>query len=277
MNIRICFSLTKEPHFFSDDFPFQKLDTSFSQYWRRNFSQFDQRKHLRLGDGSGTYYISDVAVPSILRQNPAAKFIYMVRNPVDMAHSWYHHIRFGGGEDVSFEEAWDLQALRLRGERVPKSFKGEPRFLQYRAMAGLGSRLKILAEWIPADQLMVVVFDDFVSDTRRIYESVLAFIDVPSDNRSQFPRYNQNKVQRSETLGRINASIPRSVSVAAHEVRSRLGLKHVALNFIASLNARQSELPPLPPCLRQRLTRELASEVDLIERYLGRDLSGWRV
>jgi hypothetical protein len=272
----VCFSLTKEPHFFSDDFPFQKLDADFGQYWRRNFSQFDERKHLRIGDGSGTYYISDVAIPNILRENPAAKFIYMVRSPVDMAHSWYYHIRFGGGEDVSFKEAWELQALRRCGERVPKSFKGEPRFLQYRAMASLGSRLKVITERVPAGQLMVVVFDDFVRNTKATYERVLAFLEIPTDNRTDFPRYNQNKVQRSKVLGRINASIPRGVSIAAHEVRSRIGLKHVPLNFVASLNAKNSELPQLTPCLRARLARELAPEVDLLERHLNRDLSAWR-
>lgn len=93
----ICFARTKEPHFFSDDFSRQKVDDNFVQYWRRNFSYFNALKHKVIGEGSGTYYISDVAVKNILAQNPAAKFIYMVRNPVEMVYSWHYHVQFGGG------------------------------------------------------------------------------------------------------------------------------------------------------------------------------------
>src|SRR5947209_7116555 len=104
---KVCFASTKEPHFFSDDFPLQKLDDDFNTYWRRNFSHFDTKRHVALGEGSGTYYVSSVAIPNILSINPAAKFIYMVRDPVEMIHSWHYHVQFGTGETESLEEAWE--------------------------------------------------------------------------------------------------------------------------------------------------------------------------
>ena len=272
----ICFALTKEPHFFSDDFPLQKLDKNLNEYWRRNFSSFDARRHRAIGEGSGTYYISEVAITNILQQNPAARFIYMVRNPVDMVHSWYYHVLFGGGEDVSFEEAWELQPMRSRGQRIPRHVR-EPRFLQYRALGSLGRRLTFLKERIPAGQLMVIVFDDFISDPKATYEKVLAFLKLPSDGRQDFPQINETKVQRSKLLGSINASMPAWVSGVAHKFRSAIGLRHVPLNFIAALNAKPTKRPLLSKDFRERLSAEFEPEVRLLEQHLDRDLSAWRI
>jgi hypothetical protein len=271
----VCFARTKEPHFFSDDFPKQKLDHNLDEYWRRNFSYFDARKHRVIGEGSGTYYISEVAIANILKQNPAAKFIYMVRNPVDMIHSWYYDLRFSNSENVSLEEGWDLQPLRLQGFKLPRQLR-EPRFLQYRMMGSLGRRLEVLKKLIPRGQLMVIVFDDFIRDPKQTYEKVLAFVGVPSDGRASFPQSNMAKVQRNRLLGYISASTPRWVSKVAHKFKGFIGLRHTRLNVFAALNAKTVRRAPLAPDFRKRLVMEFEPEVRLLEQHLNRDLSGWR-
>ncbi len=272
----VCFALTKEPHFFSDDFPVQKLDHSLDEYWRRNFSYFDASRHRVIGEGSGTYYISEVAIANILKQNPAAKFIYMVRNPVDMIHSWYYDLRFSNSEDVSLEKGWDLQQLRMQGLKLPRQVR-EPRFLQYRSMASLGRRLEVFKKLIPAGQLMVIVFDDFIRDPKKTYEDVLAFIGVPSDGRTSFPQINAAKAQRSRFLGYISSSIPCWVSNVAREFKLLTGIRHAQLNIFAALNAKSVKRTPLSPDFRRRLVKEFEPEVRLLEQQLNRDLSAWRV
>ena len=271
----ICFAHNKEPHFFSDDFPVQKLDNTLEEYWRRNYSHFDARKHRVIGEASGTYYISNVAIANILKQNPVAKFIYMVRNPVDMIHSWYYDLRFSNNENATLEEAWELQPLRLRGLKVPGKLR-EPRFVQYRALASLGRRLEVFKELIPPGQLMVIVFDDFIRSPKKIYEEALAFIGVPSDSRESFPQINMAKVQRSRLLGYIANSVPRWVSMAAYKAKSLIGIRHARLNVFAALNAKRVERAPLAPDFRKRLVMEFEPEVRLLEQYLHRDLSSWR-
>jgi hypothetical protein len=271
----VCFARTKEPHYFSDDFPVQKMDNNLNEYWRRNFSYFDPRKHLVIGEGSGTYYLSEVAIANILRQNPEAKFIYMVRNPVEMIYSWYYDLRFSNSEDVSLEEGWDLQPLRAQGFRIPRQCP-EPRILQYRAMASLGSRLAVFKKLIPPDQFMVIVLDDFIRSPKKTYEDTLKFIGIPSDGRERFPIVNRSKVQRSQLLGYISASIPRWFYNAVREFKHLVGLADVPLNVIARLNTKSVTKPPLAEDFRKRLVSEFAPEVRLLEQYLGRDLSEWR-
>jgi hypothetical protein len=269
----ICFARTKETHFFADDF--KRKDDNFAGYWRRNFSYFDPRRHRAIGEASGTYYISDVAVENILKQNPAAKFIYMVRDPVEMIHSLYYELRFGNSENTSLEEGWDLQAARAQGRNIPPQCI-EPTFLQYRAMGSLGRRLEALKKRILPGQLFVVVLDDLIVGPKKVYEDVLSFIGVPSDGREVFPQVNSNKVQRSRLLGYLTASLPLWLHKGVREFKHLAGLSHVPLNFLVRLNAKPARRPPLAEDFRKRLTREFEPEVRLLERQLGRDLSHWR-
>jgi hypothetical protein len=272
----ICFSQTKETHYFSDDFPAHKLDQSASAYWRRNFSHFDPRKHIAIGEASPAYYLSHLAIPNILKANPSARFVYSVRNPVDMAYSLHSQLRFDDDEDVaSFEEAWDLQVRRARGDRVPRRCR-EPRLLQYRKVASLAHRLEWLRSYVPNAQLLVVVFDDLIDNPREVYEKVLQFLDVPSNGRRVFPVINESKVQRSRVIGHLQNSIPRWLHNAVREVKHSVGLTHVPLNLLVKINAKPAKRPPLPDSFRRRLMAEFEPEVRLLEIQLGRDLASWR-
>lgn len=273
---RICFSRTKEPHFFSADFPNHRLDKNLEDYWRRNFSHFERQTHMAVGEGSATYYLSEVAVPRILGLNRAARFIYLVRNPVDMAYSFYSELCFDNDEEVgSFEEAWELQGARGRGERLPKHCR-EPRLLQYRWVASLGSRLTWLKSVVPEGQLLVVLFDDLVLDTRRIYEQVLTFLEIPPDGRETFPVVNANRVQRSRLLGLAISLVPRWTHNVVRETKHSLGLTHVSLNVLAKMNAVPAKRLPLPENRRRSLVAEFEPEIRLLEAGLGRDLANWR-
>jgi hypothetical protein len=143
-------------------------------------------------------------------------------------------------------------------------------------MASLGTRLAVFKKLIPSDQLMVIVFDDFIRDPKKAYEDVLKFIGISSDGRESFSIVNKSKVQRSRLLGYISASIPRWVYNAVREFKHLVGLADVPLNVIARLNAKSVSKPPLSPEFRGRLILEFEPEIRLLEQHLGRDLSQWR-
>jgi hypothetical protein len=277
----ICFSRVKEPHFFADDFPMRRIDRSLSEYLERNFSHFDPQQHQAIGEGSVFYYVSDMAVANILALNPAAKFIYMVRNPIDMAYSLHAQYCFTNFDDVgSFETAWELQEKRAKGENIPR-YCHEPRLLQYRLLAGLGRHLERLRSQVPDRQLRAVVFDDFVADTARVYEEMLDFIGVPSDGRRTFPVVNENRVQRSRLLGYLAASIPQQAAIphavhaAARRIKAALGIAQFPLDILSRINAKPIERPPLSESFRCRLVAEFEPDVRLLGRQLNRDLTHW--
>jgi hypothetical protein len=263
---QICFSAVKEPHFYADDFPAYKIDKSKAAFWRRNFSRFDPAKHKLAGEGSVFYYLSDVAVPNILADNPSAKFIFMVRDPVELAYSFYFQQRYSGVEDAdTFEEAWDLQAARRAGRNIPARCR-EPKFLQYRTVAALEARLQYLTMTIPPGNLQVLSFDDFIRDTRACYLSVLDFLGLPSDGRTSFPVVNSSHMQRSKILGLVATSIPNWLHASVREAKRFVGLSQVPLNVVAMLNSKPAVRPPLAADVRRRISEEMSIAPKSIHR-----------
>src|SRR4030042_1995639 len=81
-NREVFFSEPKELNFFFTDFnPKYRLCTDENVYLGKYFSEAGQ--YRAVGEGTPWYLYSKEAVPNILRFNHSAKFIVMIRNPVD--------------------------------------------------------------------------------------------------------------------------------------------------------------------------------------------------
>jgi len=106
----------KEPHFFNTDH--RRFLNSLEGY-ERLFARADAR-HRAVGEASVWYLSSASAVKNILDYAPEAKFIVMLRNPVEMAPSLHEEQVFTGRENVTdFAKAWALQDVRRRGHQLP--------------------------------------------------------------------------------------------------------------------------------------------------------------
>jgi len=105
------FSDPKEPNFFSTDIEIPWKIRSVAEYmwlFRRVKPQ-----HLAIGEGSVAYIQSRVAVPSILDFSPNAKFLVMLRSPIEICQAIRTDNLVGLDEDEpNFERAWRLQKDR---------------------------------------------------------------------------------------------------------------------------------------------------------------------
>jgi hypothetical protein len=105
---QISFSEPKEPHYFSQvSKDFSTLEVQ--ENYLARFFRHRQNSHQAVGEGSVSYLYSQQAIDQILKFNPRAKFIAMVRNPIDMIHSYHYRLLFTLDEDVQdFATAWSL-------------------------------------------------------------------------------------------------------------------------------------------------------------------------
>src|SRR5437762_14391876 len=80
---QVFMSEPKEPCYFDKDLPFPASPRNDAEYMRC----FDGAtgEHTVIGEASTNYLYSKVAVATILAFNPAARFIVMLRKPIDMA------------------------------------------------------------------------------------------------------------------------------------------------------------------------------------------------
>jgi len=272
----IFFSQPKEPHFFATDFPNHRAVSTLEKYMTL-FHEV-QPNHLRVGEGSVWYLYSRDAVRNIYAYNPNARLIVMIRNPIDLVHSLHSQTLISIDEDEKdFEKAWNLQELRKSGKRIPRRCR-TPALLQYRDIGKLGAQMERLLEVFPKEQVKVILFDDFVADTKCIYEDVLSFLHIPSDKREYFPQTNKNRQHRIRWLGQFTQCPPEGLLRAYGYFKDRVGIKnsgHLLMQILRKTNSVSRVREPLRTEFRRTLTKDFEQDIRILERIIDRDLSYW--
>jgi hypothetical protein len=271
----IFLARVKEPHFFATDlgtYPFIKTPEAYAALFAESTEQ-----HLRVGEASVYYLLSSVALPNIRQFNPDAKIIAMFRNPVDMVHSLHSQLLYVSEETVSdFEGAWRLQGRRGMGLDLPRGSRGLF-LLQYAKIGQLGAQAERLLSVFPRKNVKMILYDDFAASPQVVYDEVIDFLEVPHDNRREFPRINDNKRARMAPLRNFLRKPPPVLRDAYRSLKQTLGAGRMdALKTaIVARNTVKERRPPLSPEFRAELVETFRDDVALLSRLLNRDLSHW--
>jgi len=270
-NPNVFMSTPKEPKYFDLDLSYPvKID---KEAYLDLFSKADPSVHKAIGEGSTSYLFSQRAVAEILKFNPEAKFIVMLRNPVELVQGWHNQCIIAGQEDIlDFETAWHAEADRKKGGKIPLLCM-EKKNLMYSEWGKLGDQMERLLSTVKKDRLKVILFDDFVSDTEKTYEETLSFLGVPSDGRKIFPKVNERQKIRWPWLQRIL----RFVGMNVPRIKKKLGLtKGLGLiTKIIALNTASGKRKPLSENMLLELRAFYRDDIMKLSSLLGRDLSSW--
>lgn len=275
----IYISTPKEPSYFTTDFSenFRNFNSD-ELYLKKCFSGAGEE--VAVGEATVWYLYSDEAVPNILEFNPNSKFIVMVRNPVEMAYSLHSQLVTSFDEDViSFKDAWGLQGKRKAGRKIPLSCR-DPQLLKYGKVCNLGSQVERLFEKVPTEKVHVIVFDDFVEDTRGAYKKTLNFLGVKDDGREHFPVVNSSELVNNRFIHELSQFL--KVSVYPHVRKLSSALKRLSnvesWNIISSLrekSLKEAGRKPLDPEFSEELRGYFREDVELLSELLDRDLTHW--
>ncbi len=271
----IFFSIPKEPDYFNYDIPSKKVYqyTSLEDYLEKCFS--GSASYKRVGEGSVRYLFSTVAVDEILKLDPEAKLIVMLRNPVDLCHSLYHqHLRSKNEDAPSFEEAWSLQESRRNGGHIPETC-AHPILLQYSMRCMLGDQIERLFAKAPDHaNIKIISFNEFTRHTKKVYEEILLFLGLQSDGRKDFPVINEYTKVRSHALERL-LQLREHILVGkiSKKVKTFLGLANWPFAvWVTKKNYRKLSKIPLSPEFRNILTEHFRSDVEKVKKLTGIDL-----
>ena len=273
----------KEPHYFGSDLEGSRF-RQFRGQTERYLKLFrDARGEKRIGESSPWYLFSQRAAEEIHAYDPQAKIIIMLRNPVDMMYSMWSQFRYSGNEQIeTFEEALAAEPERRRGQRIRRAahcISG----LFYRDMARFCEQVPRYFELFGRDNVKVVIFDDFKSDTAAVYRDILEFLDIDSDFQTTFDIVNPNKEVRLEWLQKLIVSSGFSLMLLKDRL-TYLATTHSLLPFsyrtrtvkgVIAAYTKYERRSPLTADLRQRLARDFQSDIDNLSDLLGRDLSHW--
>ena len=244
---QVFMSPVKEPHYFSTDLANRSI-TDRRQY-EKLFCGVGA-EHKAVGEASTWYLYSQEAVPNIEQVCPDARYIVMTRDPVEMAHSLYHHNYRALYEDQpTFEKAWALQEERGRGRSIPRTCK-EPAFLQYQKVCALGSLLERLYDQVQSDRVLHISMQALREGPSSEYQRVQLFLGVQDEQRTEFPSVNAARGYKSRVLQRALRFGGR--------VRKAVGI-HRGLGLMR-LNEREGAKQKLSAVFRRELETAFADE-----------------
>jgi hypothetical protein len=160
----------KEVHFFDGNYE-RGMD------WYR--AHFPLQGASRLtGEASPSYLFAPAAPARIRAALPQARYIALLRNPVDRAFSHYQLMVKRGIEPLSFEEAIAAEPERLTGT-------GDPFTLAWRHFSYIrrGLYAEQLERWLasfPREQLLVLKSEDFYAEPAATLRQTQAWLGLPA-------------------------------------------------------------------------------------------------
>jgi len=260
-------SKPKEPRYFAEDFSDRpiKEDRSYLDLFK------DAPADALLGEATTDYLASEVAVDRILAVRPDAKFIAMLRNPVDMVFAMHAQERKNGYETIAEpDKAWAAIEPRKSGRNLPK-LCNEPKRLFYDDRCRLGEQIERVKEKVAPEQLKIIFMDDFSKETERVYRETQAFLGLEDEQRSDFPVYNRRhhiKHPGLIQLWKLGKTIKDQLGF-----KTNFGLLSKVQHWGMSRdgNSDQGDVE----AFRQTLRDYFAPDIRLLGDLMDRDLSRW--
>jgi hypothetical protein len=237
----------------------------------------DARPEQRVGEASALYLWSPTAAGRIARVRPDARIIAILREPASFLNSL--HIQFIQTyveTEKDLAKALALEQPRRRGEQVPRHTYW-PQALLYSEHVRYVEQLRRYHEVFAADQILVLIYDDFRADNETTVRRVLRFLDVDDSVPIDALQANPTVRVRSQRLNELVHGL--SVGHGRVSRTAKAGVKALTPRRLrrGALEVTQRRLvfaEPDPPDgeLMLELRRRFKGEVVALSEYLGRDL-----
>ncbi len=207
---------------------------------------------------SPLYLYEPLAAARIAAALPAARLLFVLRNPIDRAYSHYwHEVRYGY-EASSFEEALAAEPERLRGGETAR------RHYSYLDRGRYGRQLARYFAALPREQILVALYDDLARDPAAIARRVASFLGVSEGW----------DLPAAAAAERHNPAMVPRWPLAQRALRPFRGVPGLA-RLVDGLNLRQARYPAMAPATRARLCEELAGEAEELARLANLAVAHW--
>ena len=261
-------ALIKEPHVYSRS---ERYARRWDPSAAHSFAQlFDARSASRYRcEASTTYMLSPEAPSRIADDSPDAKFIFVLRNPVDRIVSHYNWLRTFHIPLQTFRS--ELEADR--GVAFDPDCHLQGNYKHYFASSSYGTHLTRYLAHFPAHNVFVITFEAL---TERPFETVnacFAFLGLSSLDKLTPEHSNKTLAaqldKRPAALQRLMQATPKHIFRWARAVP---GLDPLYRRLC------YRRLPPYAPSPAERnwLAAELQEEVAILRGAVGQEFSEWR-
>ncbi len=228
---------------------------NINDYLKKYFN-FKKKNYKYIGEGSPFYLYSKVAIKNILKFNPNAKFIALIRNPVTMSYSLHNMFAFEGREkEKDFMKAWEMQENRQKSKPGDKFYNKYNEVFQYKQICSLGTQLKRVKKIIPSKNLLILSYKDLQNNNQKVLKKTFNFLKIKQE------KIISKKVNKSLKINNqiINKLLSSNFS-------KKLRNKLVKILNIKTLGIGRP-IKPLDKKIRKFLASEFKTEIQILKNY----------
>ncbi len=263
----IFISEQKEPRYFDahtfydyeEDYPIKNLENYLNL-----FDSKDANKSLYKLDASVFNMYSEKSINDILKLSPNAKFIILLREPVEATLSM-HKQRLGYVDikmrEISddFMQCWNKLEDRKEDKGFPKGCRNKFLF-RYDLLYSYERYLPFIIDSIKNENLFIGFYDDYKNKPEEFYSKLFVFLGIKNYSIKNKTLNQPVTIKKSFLLEIIEVFAQKSLVI-----REKIGLKGGKLsavkNFIFSFYATKS----LPP---QRVEKEVYDYFNNTNQYM---------
>lgn len=247
----IAFCQTKEPGFFHQH-----------EDWQEKLDEYHALYAPQPGQICGEASTMYTFLPEwrdthrrLFAYNPKLKLIYIMRNPLTRILSNYSHNLVRGfvkkpAEVIVFEDATYINRSRYAVQIRP------------------------YLELFGADQLLLLLFEDYVADQQGVLQQIASFLDIQQEGFSQVGELHSHQSVGEYQLKNDTVRTLAQSSIA-RSLRSYIPAT-IRQPIRRQFSRKLDERPTFSPQLKQDLWRFLEDDIAQLELLMGRDLSQWR-
>lgn len=196
-------SLTKQLHFF-DRYYDRKISwykVCFPFVWQKFFIEKLKHQNFATGEATAHYMTHPLAAKRAYKVIPNVKIIVMLRNPVDRAYSHYQMEKDHKNEELTFEEAIEIEPKRIKGEieEMQNNQNNSGRNYPHRAYVKSGEYLDQIKTWMelyPKENFMFIKSEDFNENPSVVYNDVLKFLELSPFKLDRYEKIRKRKYEK---------------------------------------------------------------------------------
>ncbi|MGO9490332.1 MAG: sulfotransferase family protein [Solirubrobacteraceae bacterium] len=231
----------------------------------------------KIGEASPFYLWSRTAAANIAKVRPETRIIAILREPASFLYSLHLQLLELYIEvETDLRKATALEQDRREGRNVPR-YTYWPQMLLYSEYIRYAEQLRRFHSVFPAEQVKILIYDDFRADNDGTVRDVRRFIGVDDSPPVTSVQANPTVAPRSQRFNELVHAVGIGRGPVSHAVKETIKAVTPAgprRRALYALKRRYVFGPPPEPDedVLNELRLRYTGQVDALSEYLGRDL-----
>lgn len=261
------------------DLAFFTRDEFYNQGYNHlsKFYEDDYRHQSILLQGSVHYIFFEKALQRIREFNPEAKFILILRNPIERAISAYQYAVKFNYETLPLNEAIAKEEERLLSQdmRVLSELTYKSHGLYYK-------QIQMFLKYFKQKQLKIVFYEDVSNRPEEVMKDIFSFLKVEDSFIPEFKIHNNTGNIKNKKLQKFifgdsafrNFLVKKVITKCVSEdFKSKVRWKIIHFN---TKKKTSSYFDLIDPNLKEELLNYYIKDIEKLELLLSEDLSRWK-